>query len=138
MLEAADSIGAMLSDLARGECPDLARFRPVLHRLDRAAIGDRDAAVTPIDRLEGGFEPDAHLGPKPLRVNLDQIEKLLALTGELSTCLTQLRAATDEHRSGTRVADRLYESEQLFGQLREGVMRLRLVPIGRTFRAQIR
>ncbi len=138
MLEAADAIGSMLTELARGDSPDLVRYRPVLHRLDLAAIGDRGSSVASVDRLEGRFESATHLGPKTLRVNLDQIEKLLALTGELSTSLAQLRAATGEHRVGTRLEDRLTESEQLFSQLRERVTRLRLVPIGRTFRAQLR
>jgi two-component system, chemotaxis family, sensor kinase CheA len=138
LLEAVDSIRTMLRELARGASPDVARYKPVMHRLGLAAIGNSESSATQIDRPEPRFESDARFGSKTLRVNLEQIEKLLSLTGELSTSLTQLRAATDEQRVGTRLLDRLVDSEKLFGQLREGVMRLRLVPIGRTFRAQVR
>src|SRR5262249_14514423 len=58
--------------------------------------------------------------------------------GELSTSLAQARSAAHEGRASTRLVDHLADAEQLFGQLREEVMRLRLVPIGRMFQAQLR
>src|SRR5260221_2861060 len=47
MLEAADAIGSMLTELARGDSPDLVRYRPVLHRLELAAIGNRGTSEAP-------------------------------------------------------------------------------------------
>jgi two-component system chemotaxis sensor kinase CheA len=73
-----------------------------------------------------------------LRVNLEHVEKLVALTGELSTCLAQVRVAADATRANARLGERLLESDELFGQLRDQVMRLRLVPVGRVFGAQVR
>jgi two-component system, chemotaxis family, sensor kinase CheA len=75
---------------------------------------------------------------RTLRVGLHTLDRIMTLTGELSIARARLREVVEETRGGASRLDALTETDRLFDDLRDQVMRLRLVPLGPVFRSQAR
>jgi two-component system chemotaxis sensor kinase CheA len=125
LLAAHDALRAMLVVVASRGTVELGPYEPLIERLSRAARGEVVDAGRPM--------APAGRGPRrTLRVDLGTLDRILTHTGELSVALARLRTTTNE------ASDVLADVERLFGDLREHVMRIRLVPVGPMFRQQIR
>ena len=75
-----------------------------------------------------------------LRVDIDKLDRMLNLTGEIAIARGRIKQMLDElaHRGGEEVLEVHRDSDRLFLDLQELVMKIRMVPIGPTFRQHIR
>jgi two-component system chemotaxis sensor kinase CheA len=75
-----------------------------------------------------------------LRVDIDRLDRMLNLTGEIAIARGRVRQMLDELASqgGAEISEAHRDSERLFLDLQELVMKIRMVPIGPTFRRHIR
>ena len=111
----------------------------LLARLRDLAAG----GAVPESRREGPDEGPLHPGDaasRTLRVNVDTLDRLLDLTGEIAVSRGRLREALDgEARgSGGDAAEIHREADRLHADLQELVMRARMEPLGPTFRRFVR
>ena len=79
-------------------------------------------------------------GPRPaamkrLRVDLERLDRLLNLTGELGIALGRMLGAIESLQGETRdqFIESVEESDRLIESLQEEVTRIRMVPVGLTF-----
>jgi two-component system, chemotaxis family, sensor kinase CheA len=75
-----------------------------------------------------------------LRVDIDKLDRMLNLTGEIAIARGRIRQMLDEiaDRGGEETLEVHRDSDRLFLDLQELVMKIRMVPIGPTFRQHIR
>jgi two-component system chemotaxis sensor kinase CheA len=140
LLRATDSLRELASDAVGGgpEAPSApADLLEALAAEGQARPGESAPTAGP-----GGPRPPTHrLGPgrtgrqaRTLRVDVERLDHLLTLTGEIAVSrgrLTQL--LEDEHAGHQDLLEYQRESERLHLDLQELVMRLRMVPVGPTF-----
>lgn len=140
LLRATDSLRELLSAAAEGKHGSTADQEQLLEALAREARAGCDAisaSVSPMstERAQGGV-PSAASGTqsRTLRVEIERLDQLLTLTGEIAVSrgrLTQL--LEDDRASRQDLLEFQRESERLHLDLQELVMRLRMVPVGPTF-----
>ncbi|HLY62609.1 MAG TPA: chemotaxis protein CheA [Terriglobia bacterium] len=77
---------------------------------------------------------------RTLRVDIDKLDRMLNLTGEIAIARGRIRQmlAELEGRSGEETLEVQRDSDRLFLDLQELVMKIRMVPIGPTFRQHSR
>lgn len=77
---------------------------------------------------------------RTLRVNIDKLDRMLNMTGEIAIARGRVRQLLDElaGHGGESVLEAHRDSDRLFLDLQELVMKIRMVPIGPTFRQHIR
>jgi len=77
---------------------------------------------------------------RTLRVEIDKLDRMLNLTGEIAIARGRIRQMLDElaARSGEDILEVQRDSDRLFLDLQELVMKIRMVPIGPTFRQHVR
>jgi two-component system chemotaxis sensor kinase CheA len=138
LLEGHDVLRALLQVAATSGTPSLDDHREVIERLGnvRADAAGASTEAAPISTKVGGSAPAP--SRKTLRVDVRTLDRILTATGELSIANARVRGDVEAAASTTSVLDALSDSERIFAELREQVMRLRLVPVGPIFRAQIR
>jgi two-component system chemotaxis sensor kinase CheA len=98
-----------------------------------------------VDRRAGGdrrSEPrDGKGRPQTLRVDIDKLDRMLNLTGEIAVARERLTGLLDSS-DGTLAIDDILEAhrsaDRLFLDLQEEVMKVRMVPLGPTFRQFVR
>jgi two-component system chemotaxis sensor kinase CheA len=96
----------------------------------KAAASSADNSATP--------KPDSLPGimPRTLRADVEKLDRILNLTGEIVTAQNRLRQMIeklgDEH--GSALLEMHREAERLYMDLQGEVMRIRLVPVGPLFR----
>jgi two-component system chemotaxis sensor kinase CheA len=136
LLTGHDALRSMLATASSGETPDAAAYEDAMVALADAASGHGSRA--PADRegspAAAGAATEGH-ARKTLRVDLATLDQAVTHTGELSIALSRLKAILGPRSAGQ---DALHEIDRLFGDLRELMMRLRLVPIGPMLRQQLR
>jgi|CXWL01.1.fsa_nt_gi two-component system chemotaxis sensor kinase CheA len=95
------------------------------------------AAATPAANVEGA-SPKAASGShhQTLRVDLNRLDRMLDLSGEIA--VGQGRLAQALRLAGEDAKDAHRDLNRLFMELQEEVLRARMVPLGPTFRQQIR
>ena len=81
-----------------------------------------------------------HEGARTLRVDIDKLDRMLNLTGEIAIARGRLRQMLDDlaGHGGDDALEVHRDSDRLFLDLQELVMKIRMVPIGPTFRQHIR
>lgn len=141
LLKAVDELRAMVPSFASGTLEltagqlDLRKqiAREVQRRSKRvvkAAASSADSSTTP--------KPDSLPGimPRTLRADVEKLDRILNLTGEIVTAQNRLRQMIeklgDEH--GSALLEMHREAERLYMDLQGEVMRIRLVPVGPLFR----
>jgi two-component system, chemotaxis family, sensor kinase CheA len=82
--------------------------------------------------VEGETQDPASATRRRLRVNLDRLDSILNLTGELSIASGRLSAAVDtlHERDRQRLHSHAEDVERILGELQQQVTRVRMVPIG--------
>jgi two-component system chemotaxis sensor kinase CheA len=141
LLKAVDELRAMVPSFASGKLELTAGqlelrkqiAREVQRRSKRvvkAAASSADNSATP--------KPDSLPGimPRTLRADVEKLDRILNLTGEIVTAQNRLRQMIeklgDEH--GSALLEMHREAERLYMDLQGEVMRIRLVPVGPLFR----
>ncbi|HLG17971.1 MAG TPA: chemotaxis protein CheA [Blastocatellia bacterium] len=73
---------------------------------------------------------------KTLRVDIEKLDRMLTLTGEVAIARGRLRLMIE--RLGSRIGEEIIEThletDRLFAELQELIMKVRMVPVGPTFR----
>lgn len=140
LLDAVDTLRRMLWD-GPGDGELGGRDGDQLERIAgeaRAALsGDRSARVrsarTGRDRTESGLAAPA--GHGTLRVDLERLDRLLDLTGELAIARGRVAVELEGPDGSRSEALELHrEQDRLFESLQELVIQLRMVPVGPVFR----
>ena len=108
----------------------------------------RDAATAASERVERRTgadrrsEPrDGKGRPQTLRVDIDKLDRMLNLTGEIAVArerLTGLLDGTDGALAIDEILEAHRSADRLFLDLQEEVMKVRMVPLGPTFRQFVR
>jgi two-component system, chemotaxis family, sensor kinase CheA len=79
--------------------------------------------------------------PQTLRVEIDKLDRMLNLTGEIAVARERLTGLLDSS-DGSMLIDEILEAhrsaDRLFMDLQEEVMKVRMVPLGPTFRQFVR
>jgi two-component system chemotaxis sensor kinase CheA len=138
LLQAVDTLRLLISPpVAEGhQAPDVPELQRRLKEAASAGLLPEDAAGQP------GAPPGRHAeaSPQPeagrtLRVGLDRLDRMLDLTGEIA--IARGRLATMLEQAGRYSPQELLEahreSDRLYLDLQELVLKARMVPIGRAF-----
>lgn len=144
LLKAVDELRALLLATAAGiprlseKQEDLKKqiANEVAERLERGvpapAAGERSVAPTA-----------AHATGSPnrtLRTDIEKLDRMLNLTGEIVISQGRLRRMIEQIDAGSRreILEMQGETERLFSDLQDEVMRIRMVPIGAMLRQNLR
>lgn len=144
LLEAVDALRELLAGAAAG----VDETRPAHHELLRRLHEDEGApdagGGSEASRVETDPAQDAPAAPiapatraraKTLRVDVDKLDQLLTLTGEVAVARGRLtQALEDPETTDDGLLEIHREADRLHLDLQELVMALRMVPIGPTFR----
>lgn len=128
-------------DLAHGDLLDRFRAASSQHAVSRQALAQGPTPEPDAGRLRPveGVPDDAHRGlrrSRTLRVDIEKLDRLLDLTGEIAIAQGRLRQSLQ--RSATVFGDEVLEGhrqvERLFSDLQEVILKVRMVPVGPLFR----
>jgi two-component system chemotaxis sensor kinase CheA len=136
LLAGHDAVRSMIAAAAAGEEPSLEAHEDAVQALSEAAEGHVDALAGGAVAIAGPAlsQGEGH-ARRSLRVDLATLDQAVTHTGELAIALSRLRTNLGPRSD---VLDSLHEVERLFGNLRELMMRTRLLPIGPMLRQQLR
>ena len=103
------------------------------------APGDRRDPRKPWGRRKEDLQAWKERG-RSLRVDIEKLDRILDLTGEIAIARGRLRQMLEERmgRGAEEVLEAHLETDHLYLELQELVMKARMVPIGPTFRQYIR
>jgi two-component system chemotaxis sensor kinase CheA len=143
LLEAVDALRELLIDATQGREGMRPSHAAILQRLasEAAAPGSEprpQASIAPLKATSSGAPSSSRT--RSLRVDIDRLNRLLNLTGEIAIERGRVREMMERigGRAGERLLERHQEADALHAELHELVMKLRMVPIGPTFRQYIR
>jgi two-component system chemotaxis sensor kinase CheA len=128
-----DALCSMLAVIAAGGDPDPALHEDALQALTEVVAGSGRSPATdaaPVHVAAANEQPR-----RSLRVDLSTLDRAVTHSGELAIAIARLHAQLS--RRGEAL-DALHDVERLFVDLRELLMRIRLVPIGPMLRQQLR
>jgi two-component system chemotaxis sensor kinase CheA len=155
LLEAVDHLRELVPAAIDGlveEVPPAGRA--LLERIRRAAEG-RAEDETPVEATESTASPvltvpvdvdaaDAWLpavrreASRTLRVDVGKLDRTLDLVGEIAIARGRVAQMLEEGRPAAEVLEAYREADRLHMDLQEVVMKLRMVPLGPTFRPHTR
>jgi two-component system chemotaxis sensor kinase CheA len=132
------SVDVLRRLLATGEAGE------TLGPLERAALeevlgsaGEATPAVEPAAEAPLGRGIQDRLAGRTLRVDMDKLDRMLNLTGEMAIVQGRLRQVLGS-AAGSEAAEIQGEADRLFSELQELVMKARMVPVGPVFRRYVR
>jgi two-component system, chemotaxis family, sensor kinase CheA len=144
LLKAVDELRALVATTTTGN----PRLTPAQQKI-RKQIADEVAVrsqrvVAP--NPNGERSTAAAAGPLPatagrtLRTDIDKLDRMLNLTGEIVIAQGRLRRMIEkiDIESGREILEMQSETERLFRDLQDEVMRVRMVPIGSMLRQNLR
>lgn len=142
LLQGVDALRALIPAAAAGN-DQLSAFQEELkHRIARSAAGD-ESSTGSNDNPDQTSSPTAVPGTalplgtrnRTLRVDIEKLDRMLNLTGEIAIAQGRLRRLLEELRSdaGRKLLEVQREIENLQKNLQEQVMGVRLVPVGPLF-----
>ncbi len=140
LLESVDALRQLLADAAAG----LDEMRPAQRALLARVSGARETHAAPVDVATGhplrraedhaGEVADLNVPTRTLRVDVERLDQMLDLVGEIAVARGRLRQLL-EHAEALDAAQALEvyrEADRLETQLQELVTRIRMIPIGPT------
>ncbi len=137
LLQSVDALRDLLREASTGQDELLPAHVDLLVKLGEAAsTGEGPSELS--TSTDGGFGGDrrpASLRVGTLRVDVEKLNQLLTLTGEIAVArgrLTQLLEDPDALKG--EILEEHREADRLYLDLQELVMKLRMVPVGSTFR----
>ncbi len=138
LLQAVDALRELVGLRPAAE-PDLRLPAKEVHRILASTV----EAARPISQpAENGCAERTEMSPeapatreRTLRVGMDRLDRMLDLTGEISIAQGRLAAmlARAHHYTPRQLQEAHREANRLYLDLQELVMKVRMVPIGRTF-----
>ena len=157
----AHALEDLLDRLRNGEVhPNPALITTLLRATDRlralvpAAVAGADA-LSPADQalqdalrhpqrlaapapVAAAREPRRAPARRSLRVDLERLDRIMALTGEIAVARVRLGQMLEEGRPAASALDVHRDIDRLSRELHEQVMKVRAVPVGAAFRPQAR
>lgn len=140
LLRATDTLRMLLSEAAGGKHEATADQEQLVEILTREARAQPEEAAAAAgarsaDRSSAGGQSAATgRQTRTLRVEIERLDQLLTLTGEIAVSRGRLTQLLEDERAARQdLLEFQRESERLDLDLQELVMRLRMVPVGPTF-----
>lgn len=141
LLKAVDELRAMVPMFAAGkhELTDVQQelrkhiAQEVQRRSKRIVAPAGSSSETPVAQKSDSLLGIAH---RTLRADVDRLDHILNLTGEIVTAQNRLRQMIErlDNEEGHALLEMHREAERLYMELQGEVMRIRLVPVGPLFR----
>jgi len=153
LLEAVDALRQLVADAVAGSDELVREHHDLLEDLrveaSLALVSDGSVLQTGSDRREsdrrsstGRRWADLHDGrSRTLRVAIEKLDRILNLTGEIAVArerLADLLDGPNRIRHQEEILEAHRASDRLFMDLQEEVMKVRMVPLGPTFRQFVR
>jgi two-component system chemotaxis sensor kinase CheA len=137
LLEAADALRVLVPAAAAGEDELRPEQKVLLERLERFVLG---APAEEPAASAASAQPSVPSQAKTLRVDVAKLDRMLNLSGEISISRGRLSALLEAgtEADGADVVDALRELDALFLDLQEQITKVRMVPVGPTFRRFVR
>jgi two-component system, chemotaxis family, sensor kinase CheA len=145
LLKSVDELRSLVAATTAGS-PRLSPEQQQLKKQIAEEVAARSQRVVePSSRGERTASPSG-AGPRPasanrtLRIDVDKLDRMLNLTGEIVIAQGRLRRVIEklDASSGRDILALQSETERLFRDLQDEVMRVRLVPIGSMLRQNMR
>jgi two-component system, chemotaxis family, sensor kinase CheA len=144
LLKAVDELRALVSATTSGN-PELTSEQQELRKQIASEVGKRSQRViAPNPKGERSATASANPSPasagRTLRTDIEKLDRMLNLTGEIVIAQGRLRRMIEklDIESGRKILEMQSETERLFRDLQDEVMRVRMVPIGPMFRQNLR
>ncbi len=143
LLKAVDELRALVAATSSGN----PRLTPVQQELRKqiggavAARSQRVIAANPKgERSMNTAAPATVVATRTLRTDIDKLDRMLNLTGEIVIAQGRLRRMIGriQQDSAREILEMQSETERLFRDLQDEVMRIRMVPIGTMLRQNLR
>lgn len=150
LLEAVDHLRQLVPAAIDGQEDVSPAGRALLERIALAAQGGLDEAADAAGAAEPALAPaaageaDAWLpavrreATRTLRVDVGKLDRTLDLVGEIAIARGRVAQMLEEGRPAAEVLEAYREADRLHMDLQEVVMKLRMVPLGPTFRPHTR
>ncbi|HYH97912.1 chemotaxis protein CheA [Hyalangium sp.] len=119
-----------------GQAPDVPELQRRLKEAARAELPHEEAPEREGASSERQAEPAAHpTAERTLRVGLDRLDRMLDLTGEIAIARGRLTSMLEQPQryASQELLEAHRDSDRLYLDLQELVLRARMVPIGRAF-----
>jgi two-component system chemotaxis sensor kinase CheA len=139
LLRAVDALEELLPLAASGVEGMPSRHQDLLGELRNRVSAGTDAApveprARPVPDFTGVLEEAAPNARRTLRVDLDKLDSMLNLVGELAVARGRLGQTLLDARAGDAALDAFREAERLSDDLQNLVLETRMVALGPTFR----
>jgi two-component system, chemotaxis family, sensor kinase CheA len=144
LLKAVDELRALVTATTTGN----PRLTPEQQQLRRQIAGEVETRSQQVVSAspKGERSRAAKVSPTPgianrtLRTDIDKLDRMLNLTGEIVIAQGRLRRMIEklDIESGREILEMQGETERLFRDLQDEVMRVRMVPIGAMLRQHLR
>jgi two-component system chemotaxis sensor kinase CheA len=122
-------------DVLRGLLGESDRHRPLTASEESLVESLRNAHASTVSPLGGSSQQVAERISRTLRIDLKKLDRLLDLSGEISIARGRLAELLADPSATLRAAlDAQHDADHLHLELQELVMKLRMVPVGPTFR----
>jgi two-component system, chemotaxis family, sensor kinase CheA len=145
LLKAVDELRALVNATPAGN-PKLTPQQQKLRKQIAGEVAARSERVVAAGSKGDGSRATAAVGPAPgianrtLRTDIDKLDRMLNLTGEIVIAQGRLRRMIEklDIGPGREILEMQSETERLFRDLQDEVMRVRMVPIGAMLRQNLR
>jgi len=148
LLQTVDALRQLVTDAVKGHDELLPEHLELLEDLMIEASGGENSGVahseSKKERRAGQGRHRADSGgmrAQTLRVEIEKLDRMLNLTGEIAVARERLAGLLDETDHAKQIEDILEAhraADRLFMDLQEEVMKIRMVPLGPTFRQFVR
>ena len=140
LLHAVDALRALVPAAAEGNDRLSPSHQELKNAMARRAAGGKASVRAQIDEVSSpsavpGAALPVHARNRTLRVDIEKLDQMLNLTGEIAIAQGRLRRMLEEMKTeaGRKLLDLQREVESLQKGLQEQVMGVRLVPVGPMF-----
>jgi two-component system chemotaxis sensor kinase CheA len=143
LLESVDALRDMLPVAVEGNHEVPLQHQDLLRRLaagaaaPKPATGESGAPVSAAPAPAGEAASRAGDPSRTLRVAIDKLDRLMTLAGEIAISRGRLRQILEENPVPGAL-DAHQDATQLYAELQELVMQVRMVPVGPTLRQYVR
>lgn len=143
LLRAVDALRTLLPLAVRGEKDEqLPAFSSLVEDVARQAAAGEPSERRIEEAAPGLVHPSPEKEPvaraHSLRVDIEKLDRMVTLTGEIAIHRARMRQLLEEGASRKVLSAAFGEAERLFADLQEQVMGVRMVPVGSSLRRLVR
>jgi two-component system, chemotaxis family, sensor kinase CheA len=144
LLAAIDVLRSLVAASASGDAALSDHQRELKEKIasatrEQRAEGSSEASqqVSAVDKVTG---PQVGGARRTLRAEVEKLDRMLDLTGEIAIAQGRMRRLLEERNDdhGREALEMHRETERLYMDLQEEIMRIRMVPVGPVFRQFVR